>query len=158
VTVPCQFCVERRLSKPCVKRWGPKREADLKPTQSVSVYDSFIHPNDVQTLQFIYSHDITWFDFRATTSDLFKKLAFYYGPAIGHRGLRFAMLACGGRERSAQKSPTVQELEYVGHALKALTLKLVNPATIDEGDLFGAAILALWSMRVGEKEKFDLAE
>jgi len=103
----------------------------------------------------VYSHDIKWFDIRATTSDLFKKLTFHYGPTISHPGLRFAILACGDRERNRQKGPTIEELEYVGNALRLLTQNLIYPENVEEADLFAAATLALWSMKVGAREKFD---
>lgn len=65
------------------------------------------------------------------------------------------MLICGGHERSQQNQATVQELDYEGRALTSLTRKLENPRSIDEGDLFCAAILAQWSLKTGDREKFD---
>jgi hypothetical protein len=82
---PCEFCRSRRILEPCVKLWGPKKQASssqpsvpihkahdaepaasrqtdavLQPSAAITVYDPTIDQNDVKLLQHAFSDEYVY--------------------------------------------------------------------------------------------------
>jgi len=136
------FCRTREILDPCVKLWGPKKEA-LEPSRPVSMYDQSIDPKEVMLLQYTYSEvfweqDANVWDTKPVRQ-LLRLFSSVYGASIIHLPLRHAMLSYASLDRDL----VADHLEYDLCANRELQRKLANPDTLDEGDLFVSFLLAV---------------
>jgi len=111
----------------------------------VRLYDPGIDPKEVQVLQFAYLHA---FELPHEEEYLLRLLKLFssedlFGISIKHPTLRFAV--CAYSSCFMEHADSFDHLLYYGRAVEALRFKLQNPTSIDEGDLFAVALLAMWA-------------
>src|SRR5579862_97600 len=142
---PCTFCSSHEINEPCIKLWGPKTEESLVIPKPISLLDPSVPCEHLSALQYGYSGALAWFDIRANITQLFLKFASYYGLSISQVALRHAMVACCKREQQSSSIPDFRELSHSTRASQTLAMNLQKSGNVDEGDLFAAGLLALWS-------------
>lgn len=132
----------------CIKRLGPKTEAQLSLTKSVPIYDPSIPPEDVACLQYLYSTDMEILCGSIKLNVLARTLARLYGPSVSYPGLRHMIIALFISKsgiRTTSTYPTESGQSHVDIVIRELGQRLSNPIEIDESDIFVAYMLALWS-------------
>ena len=127
----------------------------MAPSRPVLLYDRDIDPKEVQVLQFAYTHA---FEIPHQEQYLLRLLRIFahadvYGLSIKHPALRYAVCTYSGCYMEHPES--FSQLQYYGRALKALKRKLSDPASVDEGDLFAIALLAMWSGNMCMDDEFQ---
>jgi len=143
VIAPCAYCVQRKFTAPCIKRWGPKREEVLRlqvSHQIPTALDAVIDSADVLLLQYSYSKEIT----PTIITAWIKRLAREYGPALSQSAFRNAVLTVSVRELRESDAPRFyNKFELLkGRTLFALRSKLNDPSSIAETDVFASFLLA----------------
>jgi hypothetical protein len=148
------------MDERCIKEWGPKKQIYsrfvgtncrdnrrfvLPYSRPVHLYDPEVDPKEVQVLQFAYLHA---FELPHQEEYLLRLLKLFsnedmWGLSIKHPALRFAV--CTYSSCFMDHADSFDHLWYYSRAVKTLRLKLQSPDSIDEGDLFAVALLAMWA-------------
>jgi len=143
-SLPCQFCSEKKISEPCVKLWGKKRQGRIENSRPLTRYDPSISSKHLHMLQFAFYEGGDEDTSMWSPITLFiRMLVSAYGLSIEHYGLRHAIIAYICREYEI--GTLEDQLESCGQACGALKTKIGEAVNVDEGDLFASYFLALYS-------------
>jgi Fungal specific transcription factor domain len=151
--LPCKFCRTMGIKEPCVKLWGPLREAPFLPSRPFpTASDTVVNVQDVHLLQYAYS-DVS--SFNCLHRALFRVFSAQYGQAISSLSLRHAVLAlAAGHLRSQSSNFHRISLSHRGRALRFLIQSLKGPAEmLSDADLFTSMILALDAFLFGDDNR-----
>lgn len=140
---PCTFCVDRKITKPCIKVWGPKSASPLK---TITPIDAQIPPEDVLLLEFAYAPEPT----SPRTRSFIREFAVHYGPAIECLSLRHAVLAYAAGLLRKKEGFQYRSDVHSGKATSLLIRKLHNPSEIEPGDVFAANLL-MWTLSIQDR-------
>lgn len=143
---------ELSLKTEAWKKLTPKTEVQkVKLRESISTYDSTIRSEDAYLLQYLYCNDTKTFCGSIKLDILARVLARVYGPSMTHRGLRhmiIALLMSNSKDPTITQCATYTQHQHVDIAYGVLRRRLANPVDVDEGDIFVAYMLALWSGQI----------
>jgi hypothetical protein len=150
IWLPCQFCISRGTSAPCIKLPGPKtaqRLAALAPLKPVvTAIDATIESEDVLLLSYAYTGDSQFTDLVAFSTSLAATDEF--GFSLRDLSLRHAVLSMA----ASDLDPKYFQEKAIQHKAKAwgsLIRKIQNPVSINEADVFASCILAMLAWETG---------
>ena len=107
------------------------------PRQIALANDSIIGSDELSILQYTYSDDFPG----QKLAPLFRLLAIEYGPALRDVTLRHAMIAYSSSYLPLLQLRNIQE-HHATESRRALNVKLGNPGTIQESDVFAVLLLS----------------
>jgi hypothetical protein len=163
IDATCDSCRSDEIIEPCVKKWGPRKEATSIVSQPLSLlepetanstaslpkslspylYHAVVDSPCHFVLRRIFSQRLFRFAASFDIWHLLHKLPSLYGPFIAHPALQDAFCALGMMLTGMYEAKLL--LEYRGRALSSLMRRLAEPVQVDEGDAFTAALLAISS-------------
>jgi hypothetical protein len=136
------------VKEPCIKRQGPRTEELLNPEWGIVIPDDCkVDPEDAMAYHYAFSDDLRSRGY--TYSRLWKKFRAGFGGFIPCASLRHEILAYVYFEIDAEE-------RGLNHHAKAKTaLRKLSIATIGDGDLMAAYMLACWSNRTGRSDEAE---
>lgn len=154
IWLPCQFCIARETSSPCIKLPGPKtaqRLAALAPFKPVATpIDATIEPEDALLLNYAYTGDSQFTDLVAFSTSLAATDEF--GFSLRDPSLRHAVLSMAASDLNP-KHFQEKAIQHKSKAWGSLIRKIQNPKSINEADVFASCILAMLAWETGSDQE-----